>query len=94
MKKYNLAFALNRGDLIVLRAGQSLGEFRQFMIMRRKQSFRGVLRRIVEIFCDCPGDRQSVKRRRAASDLIEQHQRTRRSVVQDRRRLGHFHHES
>src|SRR5580704_1548832 len=38
-----------------------------------------------------PSDRKSVKRRSPAPHLIEQHQASRRSRIQNRRHLAHFH---
>ena len=48
--------------------------------------------RIVQIFGYRPGDRQPVKRRCAAADLIQQDQASRRGIVKNRRGLGHFDH--
>ena len=40
-----------------------------------------------------PGDREAVEGRRAAADLVEDDQRTRGRLIEDRRRLDHLDHE-
>ena len=92
MEKDDFTFALGRGDLVVLRAGQTFREFGQFVIVRGEQSLRAVFRGIVQVLSNCPRDGETVKCRRAAADLIEQHQRARRRVVQNRGCLNHLGH--
>src|SRR2546430_2297403 len=93
MQKYNLAFALSRRDLIVLRSWQTLCQFSQLVIMRGEQGLRAMVRRVVQVLGDGPGDRQAVERRRAAANFIKQHERTRRRAVKNRRSLSHLNHE-
>ena len=93
MKKDDFAFAFGRGDLIVLRARQSFGQFGQLVIVRSEQRLGRVLRRIVQVLGHGPGDRKTIEGRRAAANLIQQDQRARRRAVQDRRRLSHLDHE-
>ena len=44
MQENDFSLTFRRGDLIVLRAGQTLSQFSQLVIMRREQSLGRVLR--------------------------------------------------
>ena len=68
--------------------GRELGELE---VVRGKQ--REGLRLVVQISRDAAGQRQAVKGRCAAADLVHQHQRVRRGGVQYLRGLGHLQHE-
>ena len=68
--------------------GRKLG---QLEVVRGKQ--REGLRLVVQISRDAAGQRQAVKGRGAAADLVHQHQRVRRGGVQYLRSLGHLQHE-
>ena len=48
----------------------------------------------VDVFDHRPRDGETVIGRGAAANFIQQDQRARRGRIEDRRRLGHFHHES
>ena len=61
------------------------------MVMRREDRLAPDV--FVQVLAHRPRDREPVPRRRAASDLVQQHQAPRRRRVQDRTRLRHLHHE-
>ncbi len=60
------------------------------MVVRGEQRSRRYGTALVEVLHDGPRDAQSVERRRAAADLVEQDERALRRVVQDGRRLVHL----
>ena len=70
MEKDYLPILFGRRDLIILRSGEMLSKFRKLMIMRREKRLLGMLRRVVQLFCNGPGDRQPVEGRGTAADLI------------------------
>ena len=70
---------------------QLLRQLRQLVIMRGEQ--RAAAIDGVQMLDRRPGDGQPVIGRRAAADLIQDDQRARAGLVQDRRRLHHLHHE-
>ena len=59
--------------------------------MRREKRARPV--HLMQMFDRRPGDGKPVEGRRAASDLVEDDEGTRAGLIEDRRRLDHFHHE-
>ncbi len=61
------------------------------MIMRREK--RPAAKHIVQIFHGRPSDRQAVERRSAATNLIKDDQRPRRSLIENCGGLHHFDHE-
>ena len=63
----------------------------QLEVVRGKQ--REGLRLVVQIGRNATGQRQAVKGRGAAADLVHQHQRVRCGGVQYLRSLGHLQHE-
>src|SRR5215204_113552 len=63
------------------------------MIVSSEQSLGRVFGRIVQVFSDGPRDRETIEGGSPASNLIKQHERTRRCAVKDCRRLRHLHHE-
>src|SRR5205085_3216053 len=65
VKEYHLALALCDADTVVLRAGQTLRQLRQLVVVGREQGLRGVLRRVVQVLCDGPSDGESVEGGRA-----------------------------
>ncbi len=70
---------------------QPIGQPRQLMIMGREQGPR--LDLVMHRLDHRPGDRQPVIGRRAAADLVEDHQAVGRCLGEDRRGLDHFDHE-
>jgi len=75
-------------------AGGAADSFRgqrgQLVIMRREQ--RPAAIDLVQVFERRPGDRQPVKGRGAAADLVEDDKTLRPCLVQDRRGLDHLDH--
>ena len=67
------------------------GERGQLVVMGREQRAAAV--DLVQMLDRGPGDRQPVEGRGAAADLVEDHQRLRAGLVQDRRGLDHLDHE-
>ena len=63
----------------------------QLEIVGREQREAAIL--LGELVRDGPGERQAVEGRRAAPDLVDQHQALRRRAVEDVRGLGHLDHE-
>ena len=63
----------------------------QFEIMGGEQRQRPVL--LDQMAANGKGQRHAVEGRSAAPDLVHQHQRVFRRVMQNRRRFGHLHHE-
>ena len=61
------------------------------MIVRRKQ--RPATQLVVQVLDRCPGDGEAVKGRRAAADLVQDHQGARPGLVEDRGGFHHLHHE-
>jgi hypothetical protein len=67
------------------------GERGQFVEMGGEQGAAAV--GVVQVLDRRPGDREPVEGRGAAADLVENHQRARGRLVEDRGGLDHFHHE-
>ena len=84
-----LPFADAHGGVGQMR--QLCGERGQLVVMRREEGARTV--DLVQMFDRGPGDREAVIGRGAAADLVEDHQRMRARLIEDRRRLDHFDHE-
>ena len=70
---------------------QPRGQRRQLVIMRGEQRAAAV--DLVQMLDRRPGDREPVEGRGAAADLVEDDQRARARLVEDRRRLDHLDHE-
>ena len=79
-------------DMVILDAGQEIRKFCDLVVMGRKDSLCMKMR--LDIFDDCPGQRQAVKRRRSTADLIQNDQALRRGGIQYDRGLRHLNHES
>ena len=67
------------------------GEIGQLEVMRGEQRVRAIVRG--QMRRACPRQRQSVIGRRAAADFVHQHQTVLCCIVENVRRLAHFHHE-
>lgn len=67
------------------------GENRQLVEMGREEPAAAI--DLVQMLDRRPGDRQAVEGRGAAADLVEDHQRAVRRLIEDRRRLDHLDHE-
>src|ERR1044072_2197554 len=93
VKKDDLTFARSHAYLIVLRTGQTLGQLCQLVIVGGEERLRRMLRRVVQMLRDGPGDGEAVEGRRAAPNLVEEDERTRSGVVEDGGRLSHLDHE-
>src|SRR5262249_24486457 len=61
------------------------------VIVRRENRFAP--ESIVQMLAHRPGDRDAVVRRRAAADLVQQHETPLRRRMENRARLGHLYHE-
>ena len=68
-----------------------LGQGRELEIVRREEGVGVDAAR--QLHGAGPGQREAVEGARAAADLVHQHEALLGGVVQDRRGLGHFHHE-
>ena len=80
-------------DVVVLHARTHLLHLVELVVVRGEERLgmgRGV---VVQVFDHGPGDRDAVVGRRAAPDLVEQHDAAVRDVVQDAGRLEHLDHE-
>src|SRR5438034_572573 len=75
----------------VEQARQLRGKPGQLVKMRDEQRAAAVL--FVQMLDRRPGDRQPVEGRGAATDLVENDQRARPRLIEDRGGLDHFHHE-
>ena len=89
----NLAVKLLHRHIVVLYTLEVFLHLVQLVIVSGEERARLRLRVLVKILHDSPGDGDAVVGRRAAAQLVEEHERTRRHVVQDVRRFGHFYHE-
>ena len=90
-EEYDILAHLLHGDMIVLHSRIYFLKVVQFVVVRREEGLCAVAI-FVDIFNYRTGDGHSVICRRTAADLIQEHQRTRRKVVQDHRSLEHLHH--
>ena len=77
--------------MVILHAGEPLGEFGQLKIMSGEQSLGAGAR--VDIFDRGPGDGKTVVGGGAAADFVEQDQGARRCGVKNRGGFGHLDHE-
>jgi hypothetical protein len=87
----NAIAMLDRRQVHVGCLRELLRQLCQLEVMRGEEGMAAVVRQ--QVTRDRPGQRQPVEGRRAASDLVHQHQRSRGRVVQDAGGLGHLHHE-
>ena len=87
----DLIVPLAHGDVVISHPRQPRREFGQFMVMRGEKRFGADL--VVQMFDDGPCQAQAVECARAAADFIQDDQAARGGVVEDVRRLAHFHHE-
>ena len=82
---------LHRVEMDVRAAFDFRGQRRQFEVVRGEQREAAVV--LGEPVRDRPRQRQAVEGRRAAADLVDQHEALRRRAVQDVRGLRHLDHE-
>src|SRR2546430_7572374 len=67
-QKNNLAGRLFHRHMNVFYSGKQVAKLCQFVVMRGEERTR--TRMFLQMFDDCPGDREPVERRRAAPDFI------------------------
>ena len=91
MEEHDRLAGLAHGDVVVPRVLQLLGELHQLVVVRGEH--RLAADPVVQVLGHRPRDRDAVVGRRAAADLVEQHQAPRPRVVEDGARLAHLHHE-
>ena len=72
--------------------GSLRGERGQLVVMRGEERAAAILG-IVQVLDHRPGDGEAVEGRGAAADLVEDDERARAGLVQDRGGLDHLHHE-
>ena len=91
MQKHNVAGVIGDFHGEIDETRQSLRQLRQFMKMRGENRPRPI--GFMQMLNRRPGDRETIEGRRAATDFIENDERTRRRTIEDCRRLDHFDHE-
>jgi hypothetical protein len=91
VEQHQIALIFARPDVMERQAIEPPGKPRQLVIMGCEQG--PALDAIVHRLDHCPGDRQPVIGRRAAPDLVEDHQAPRRRLREDRGGLDHLDHE-
>ena len=90
----DFAVDLLHRDVVVLNAGKIFLHLVQLVVVGGEERARPAgLRVLVQVFNDGPGYRDAVVGRRAAAQLVEEHQRAAADVVQDVRGLSHLDHE-
>ena len=75
----------------IFRTRMGIWQLGQFKVVRREQG--KAFGALYQVFRNCPGQRQSVKCRGAATDFIHQHQRVFCGAMQDGCRFCHLYHE-
>ena len=80
-----------RNDVQVLDATLLLCQGRKLVKVRRKDALTANLRH--NILGNGPGESKAIVRRRAATELINEHERLGGCTLEDRGRLEHFSHE-
>ena len=91
VQEYRLAPPLAHPHGVAGEIVQPRGKARELVVVRREQGAATVHR--VQVLDRRPGNGEAVERGRAAADLVENDQRARPRLVEDRRRFDHLHHE-
>ena len=91
MEEDDVALPLRHPDRDVAEPRQLLGERRQLVIVGGEEGAAAV--RLVQVLDRRPGDGEAVEGGGAAADLVEDDQRARPRLVEDRRGLDHLDHE-
>ena len=91
-KEDHLVVHLLHTHIIVLDPREVLLHFVQLMVVRGKQCTGLCFGMFMQILHNGPGNTDTIVSRSTASQLVKEHQRLRRNVVQDVRSLGHLHH--
>ena len=91
MQEDQIALPFLRLQRGIARRIQILGQPRQLVIVRREQGPAAI--DFVQVLGGGPGNRQAVKGRRAAADLVQDDKAARRRLVEDGGGLDHLGHE-
>ena len=91
MQEHDAVLVLDRVEVHVGAAVDLGRQRRQFEIVRGEEREAAIL--FGEAVRDRPCQRETVERRRAAADLVDQNEALRRCAIQDVRCFGHLDHE-
>src|SRR5687768_9145951 len=89
LHEYDLVTILGNLNPVVPGSGQNRFEFGELVVMGREHG-HGLRGTFVKPLADGPGDREAIKGRGAAADLVEKNQRAVSGVVEDVRGLDHL----
>ena len=78
--------------VVILHAREEALQVVELVIMGGEERL-GALAVFVDVLHDAPGDGHAVEGGRASANLIQEHQRPGRQIIQDHGRLQHLHHE-
>ena len=91
MQKDDITLPVRHTHSEIDEARQFLRELRQLMEMGREQCARAI--DLMQMFNTSPGNRQAIKSRCAATDLIEDDKRTRACLIENGGSFHHLNHE-